>query len=139
MLSYFDEACDAQPCSTGCDNCKTPQRVVPRDYTNVCIQAFDCLTYMNSNSKVSIRQLAFTFKGSKSKKDVMSKNFHLVPQYGSGKSEAQALRFVQLLVVRGYLEENLRDNTDSTVSPFLTLTEKAFKVKNGLEIVTLHL
>lgn len=144
MLSYFDENSDPlQPCGNACDNCQNPQQVVPKDYTDLSVLAFDCVLSMSIQDKVNIKQAAFTLKGSKSKKDVLNKNFHLVPQYGLGKaklkSEGHAIRLFQLLIVNGYLEENLRDQTENTTAPFLTLTEKAYLVKNGLNTVTLNL
>jgi bloom syndrome protein len=144
MLTYFGEnPVNLKPCRNGCDNCQNPKQSVPKDCTDISIQAFDCITSMSTSiTKISLKQAAFTLKGSKSK-DILKNNFHLVPQYGLGKaklkSERQAIRFFQLLVVDGYLEENLRDHTENTTTPFLTLTGKACDVKNGLEIVFLDL
>ncbi|CAB3982696.1 DNA helicase [Paramuricea clavata] len=144
MLTYFGEnPVNLKPCRNGCDNCQNPKQSVPKDCTDISIQAFDCITSMSTSiTKISLKQAAFTLKGSKSK-DILKNNFHLVPQYGLGKaklkSERQAIRFFQLLVVDGYLEENLWDHMENTTTPFLTLTGKACDVKNGLEIVVLDL
>ena len=142
MLSYFGENPDSiKPCGNGCDNCHGPKKSVPKDCTDISIHAFDCITSMNTSvKKVSLKQAAFTLKGSKSK-DILRNNFHHIPQYGLGKvalkSERQAIRFFQLLVVEGYLKENLRDHTENTTKPFLTITDKAFDVKNRLQRVVL--
>ena len=144
MLSYFGENPDSlTPCRNGCDNYQHLKQSVPKDCTDTCIQALDCITSMNSSiTKISLKPAAFTFNGSKSK-DVFKNNFHLIPQYGIGKaklrSERQAIRFFQLLVVNGYLEENLRDATENTITPFLTITAKSHDVKSGLQRVFLDI
>ena len=136
MLSYFGENPDSvKPCGNGCDNCHGPKQ------SYISIQAFDCITSMNSSvGKISLKQAAFTLKGFKSK-DILRNNFNRIPQYGLGKvtlkSERQAVTFFQLLVVEGYLKENLRDHKENTTIPFLTITEKALDVKNGLQKVVL--
>ena len=55
------------------------------------------------NAKINVRQLALTFKGSKSKQHVESKGFHNIPHYGTGqnvfKNDSDAIKFVQHLII----------------------------------------
>jgi hypothetical protein len=37
------------------------------------------------NANINVKQLTITFKGSKSKRDIVVKEFHLIPHYGIGK------------------------------------------------------
>lgn len=136
MLGYFGEHRSTfQPCRK-CDNCVDhKQAQAAKDVTEQVIQAIDCVTSISSQAKVTLKQAAHTLKGSKSKKEVINKNFHLTPFYGVGKTylktEDAAIRFLQLLTVEGYFEENLRDPHENKTTPFITATPKAHLVKNG--------
>ena len=71
-----------------------------------------------------------TFKGSKSKKDVESKGFNQIAHYGMGrnvcKNDTEATQFVQHLIVKDVLMENLRSMNDKFSTPFI-LREREHK------------
>ena len=85
--------------------------------------------------KISIRQIALTYKGSKSKREVESKGFQHIPHYGTGrkvfKKDADAVLFCHHLIVKYILMENLRSTSDTCTTPYVTLGEKAAMVMNG--------
>ena len=144
MLDYFGEdPSTSKPCNDKCDNCSDPKQLTMKDVTEQAIQAIDCVMSISSQAKVTLKQDAYTLKGSKSKKEVINKNFHLTPSYGVGKTylktEDAAIRFFQLLTVEGYFEENLRDLQESKTTPFITATPKAHLVKNGSIRVSLDM
>ena len=64
-----------------CDNCANP--VTPsEDYTKEkCAEEMKTLA-----PTITAKQVALTFKGSKSKVEVESKGFHKLPHYGTGKN-----------------------------------------------------
>lgn len=134
ILEYFGENA-AVNCERRCDNCLKPPSV-PKEYTaeatNVCL----CVEEMcQINAKINVRQLALTFKGSKSKRDVESKGFHNIPHYGIGqnifKNDGDAIKFVQHLILNGVLAENIRGGVDRFTTPFITLGTKAALLKKG--------
>ena len=144
MLDYFGEdPSTSKPCNDKCDNCSDPKQLTMKDVTEQAIQVIDCVMSISSQAKVTLKQAAYTLKGSKSKKEVINKNFHLTPCYGVGKTylktEDAAIRFFQLLTVEGYFEENLRDLQESKTTPFITATPKAHLVKNGSIRVSLNM
>ena len=107
-----------------------------KDYTAEAISACQCLKEMTIiNSKINVKQLAVTFKGSKSKKDVESKGFNRIAHYGVGrnvfKNDAEATKFIQHLIVRDVLMENLPAVNDKFSTPFITEGNKAQMVRNG--------
>ena len=61
--------------------------------------------------KINVRQLALTFKGSKSKRDVESKGFNQIPHDHDGigqayfKNDADSMKFGQHLIVEDVLTE----------------------------------
>ena len=63
-----------------------------------------------------------------------SKGFNQIPCYGIGqayfKNDADAMKFVQHLIVEDVLTENLRDATDRFTIPFITPGRKAQLLKN---------
>ena len=144
MVDCFGEdPSTSKPCNDKCDNCSHPKQLTMKDVTEQAIQAIDCVMSISSQAKVTLKQAAYTLKGSKSKKEVINKNFHLTPCYGIGKTylktEDAAIRFFQLLTVEGYFEENLRDLQESKTTPFITATPKAHHVKNGSIRVSLNM
>ena len=134
ILEYLDNESQIS-CEANCDNCMKPP-LNHGDYSSEAISACQCLKEMITiNSKINVKQLALTFKGSKSKKDVESKGFNTIVHYGVGrnvfKNDAEATQFVQHLIVRDVLMENLRGVNDKFSTPFLTEGKKAQMVRNG--------
>ena len=86
------------------------------------------------NAKINIKQIALAFKESKSKRDIESKGFHIIPHYGSGKNifsnDADAIKFVQQLNLHDILSENIRGVNDRFTTPYITLGKKATNVMN---------
>ena len=104
-MEYFDDETESN-CNGSCENClKTPPII--KDNT-LC----HCVKEMISvNAKINIKQIALTFKGSKSKRDIESKGFHVIPHYGAGRdifgNDADAIKFVQKITLHDVLAENI--------------------------------
>ena len=133
ILEYFSDTSEVK-CNRSCDNCEKPIPAL-KDYTTEAINICSCLEeLMIVDPKINVRQLALTFKGSKSKRDVESKGFNQIPHYGIGqayfRNDADAMKFVQHLIVEDVLTENLQDATDRFTTPFITLGRKAQLLKN---------
>ena len=134
IMDYFDDKSKAV-CDKNCDNClKVPpaQRNLTKEAINIC----QCVKDMQVvNAKINVIQLALTFKGSKSKRYVESKGFHLIPSYGIGqnsfKNDSDVMKFVQHLIINNFLKENLHGVDERLISPFITLGSKADDLKNG--------
>ncbi|XP_028418503.1 uncharacterized protein LOC114543889 [Dendronephthya gigantea] len=134
IMDYFDDKSKVV-CDKNCDNClKMPptQRNLTKEAINIC----QCVKEMQSvNAKISVKQLALTFKGSKSKREVESKGFHLIPAYRIGenafKNDCDVIKFVHYLIINDILMENLRGVDERFISPFITLGRKADELNNG--------
>jgi RecQ family ATP-dependent DNA helicase len=142
ILEYFDDSSTVN-CERHCDNCLKPP-ATPKDYTPEAINVCLCVEEMcQIHAKISARQLALTFKGSKSKKDVESKGFHNIPHYGIGqkvfKNDGDALKFIQHLIISGILAENMRTLNDKFTSPFITQGQKAISLRNREKRIFLRL
>ena len=94
IMEYFDDKSELN-CEASCDNClKTPPQ--PKEYTTEAINLCLCVEEMLViNPKINVKQLALTFKGSKSKREVESKGFHNIPHYGIGRN---VLKMMQMLL-----------------------------------------
>ena len=132
-MEYFDDKSELN-CEASCDNClKTPPQ--PKEYTteaiNLCLCVEEMLVII---PKINVKQLALTFKGSKSKREVESKGFHNIPHYGIGrnvfKNDADATKFVQHLIVNEILMENLCVGNDRYTTLFITLGKQADLLRN---------
>ena len=84
--------------------------------------------------KINIKQIALAFKGSKSKRDIESKGFHVILHYGPGRNifsnDADAIKFVQQLILHDILAENIRAVNDRFTTPYITLGKRAQKLMN---------
>ena len=133
LMEYFDDETEAN-CNGTCDNCsKTPPAI--KDYTNESINVCHCVEEMLAvNAKINVKQVALAFKGSKSKRDIESKGFHVISHYGSGRNvfnnDADAIKFVQHLIVHEVLLENIRAVDDRFTTPYITLGKKAQSLIN---------
>ena len=133
IMEHFNDATDVN-CNGSCDNCVTPN-ASPKDYTKEAILLCNCVEEMQTlTQNVTTKQLALTFKGSKSKHDVESKGFHNVAHYGSGrnlfKTDADSITFVQHLIIKDVLLENSHV-VNGRHTTYTTLGSKASELHNG--------
>ena len=93
------------------------------------------------HSKISVKEIALTFKGSKSNRDVQNKGFHIIALYGIGrgsfKNDADVIAFIHHLIIENVLEENLRSVTDPSSTPFITIGNNAKLVREGTKDIVL--
>ena len=126
LMEYFDDESE-----TSCDSClKTPPTI--KDYTSETINLCHCVQEMISvNAKINMKQIALAFKGSKLKRDIESKGFHIIPHCGSGKNifsnDADAIKFVQQLILHDILSENIRGVNDRFSTPYIVPWKKSNK------------
>ena len=133
ILQHFNDESDVI-CGGNCDNCANPT-TPQREYTKEAIQLCQCLEEMLVITPlVTTRQLALTFKGSKSKKDVESKGFQNVGHYGSGqhsfKNDVDAITFVQHLIILEILAERFHAQKSRSTTPYITLGDKISELRN---------
>ena len=80
---------------------------------------------------ITAKQVALTFKGSKSKAEVESKGFHKLAHYGAGKNvlknDSVAITFVQHLIIEIVLIENI-DIESGRLTTHITLGSEASQV-----------
>ena len=142
IMDYFDDN-SAVECEKGCDNCTKPC-VQLKDYSKEAIILCECIKEMQAlNPKITIRQLALTFKGSKAKPEVESKGFHNVAHYGAGqnlfKNDTDTITFVHHLILKGVLQEKMQLVCGRSTTPYLTLGSKEKDLRNGQVQVQLNL
>jgi superfamily II DNA helicase RecQ len=130
-------------CGGTCDNCSNPTPPL-KEYTSEALMVCKCLEEMIlAQPLVSIRQLALTFEGSKSKRDVESKGFHNIEHYGAGrtsfKNDADATTFIHHLLVRNIILESDRVVNSRRTTPFITVGPKLAELKNGYEQIWINL
>ena len=97
-----------------------------KDFTLEAKNTVNCLASLIAiNPNVKISDLAMTYMGSKSK-GIITKGFHVVPLYGSGKTAfkniASATTFIHHLILKGIITENLptHESTARVASTNLT-------------------
>ena len=92
---------------------------------------------------VSIRQLALTFRASKSKRDVESKGFHNIEHNSAGRSsfknDADTTTFIHHLLLRNVLIENNRVVNGRRTTPFMAVGSNLAELKNGDEQIWINL
>ena len=77
------------------------------------------------NGKTNVKQIAFAIKGSKSKREIESKGFTGKNIFGN---DADAIKFVQQLILHDVLAENIRAMNDRLTNPYISLGKRAQKV-----------
>ena len=122
----------------------TAQKLPLKDYSKEAIILCECIKEMQAlNPKITIRQLALTFKGSKAKPEVESKGFHNVAHYGAGqnlfKNDTDTITFVHHLILKGALQEKMQLVCGPSTTPYLTLGSKEKDLRNGQVQVLLNL
>jgi ATP-dependent DNA helicase RecQ len=133
ILEYFDEN-SAANCEGSCNNCFKPPPV-PKEYTTEAINVCLCFEEMcKIYAKINARQLALTFKGSKSKQYLETKVFITFSIIGIGqnifKNDGDAIKCVQHLIINGVLAENILGAVGRFTTPFITLGKKAASLRN---------
>ncbi len=114
IAKYFGDDESMNGICNTCDVCQKeehPEQV--RDCTQEAKDILECLTSMMvTQSRIKVSELVMTYMGSKAK-DVLSKNFHMVPQYGIGKTSFKnisvATQFLHYMIFEGFLNENLHN------------------------------
>ncbi|XP_028408806.1 uncharacterized protein LOC114531386 [Dendronephthya gigantea] len=123
IAKYFEE--DQGNSCTLCDVCQKGIVHESKDYTEEAMNMMHCLTNLTAlRSKIKVTDLVLTYMGSKAKA-IISSGFDRVPQYGKGKinfkTASVLTQFVQLLIFRGYLKENVREMEERVSLTYLTL------------------
>lgn len=142
ILEHFGEVSEVD-CKNTCDNCTNPIPAL-RDYTNEAKLICKCVQEMQTMTPViSIKQVAYTFKGSKSKREVESKGFHQISHYGAGKNvfknDAEARTFIQHLVILEVLNESDRVVNGHRTTSVVVLGPKAVDLKEGKKHIWINL
>ena len=112
IMEHFNDITDIN-CNGTCDNCANPV-TPPKDYTKEAAMVCTCVEEMKTLvPTITAKQVALTFKGSKSKVEVESKGFHKLSHYGFGKNvfknDSDAITFVQHLIIKDVLFENIEN------------------------------
>ena len=130
LLQYFGEV--VGDCNN-CDACHKAHHPASRDASEDGKSVVQCVEGMlHLHSKVSLKQVVLTFIGSK-QKEVTAKKFNEVQKFASGKgnfSFQSASKFIQLLIVRNILKENIPCSTDSTKTAAITIGPEARALTN---------
>lgn len=134
IMAHFGDKSNVV-CGETCDNCTKPAPPL-KEYTKEAIMICKCVEEMKRvQPLISTRQLALTFKGSKSKREVESKGFHMIEHYSAGqssfKNDVDATTFIHHLLVRNVLIENDRVVNGRCTTPFITVGSKLKELKNG--------
>lgn len=142
ILEHFGEVSKVD-CKNTCDNCTNPIPTV-RDCTNEAKLICKCVQEMQTMTPViSIKQVAYTFKGSKSKRKVESKGFHQISHYGSGKNifknDAEAVTFIQHLLILEVLNESDHVVHSHRTIPVVVLGAKAVDLNEGKKQIWINL
>ncbi len=124
LANYFQEPMGE--CCNTCDICQngTSYEEQKNDCTDHAKHLIQCLTsLLNLQPKIKISDLAMTYMGSKAK-DIVDRNFHTVSQYKMGKGDfgniPNVRKFIQHLIYKGFINENVRTTEDTMSATYLT-------------------
>ena len=88
-------------------------------------------------SKVKLTDLAMAYMGSKAKA-IINQSFHTVPQYGKGKEQFLSIsnitKFIQFLIFKGFINENIRSLEERMVITYLTCGNVADLVDSRCQV-----
>ena len=115
IARYFQED-EGEPCLL-CDNCQKPDFKEKQDLTANEKQIIDCLRHLTFvNQRIRVQDLSQTYMGSEAK-NILDNKFHKCPHYGSGKntfkSTKKLTKFIQHLIMKGFVVEVITTSTDS--------------------------
>ena len=131
LVEYFGEG-TRESCDGKCDFCLGGVRVDRQDGNDDALQVLSCLESMQQlHPKVTLQQLILTYRGSK-RKEVISKAYNTVPEFGKGKdtfSDARLKQFIQLLISESIIVEFLRDAKEISTTPYLISGKKEHLLK----------
>ena len=132
LKKYFGDA-DNNVCKT-CDFCLDGACIEKTEAHLEAVEVLHCLQSMNHlHSKVTFNLLVLVYRGSK-RREVLSKSFHNIPQYGKGKtkfSDSSLQHFVQLLISENVIAEKLRGANENGSTPYLIPGSRAEAFTNG--------
>ena len=132
IMEHFNDITDVN-CNGTCDNCANPPSS-PKEYTKEGAMVCKCVEEMRTLvPAITAKQVAITFKGSKSKVKVESKGFHKLAHYGAGKNvfknDSDAITFVQHLIIENVLIENI-DIASGQLTTHITLGSEATEIQD---------
>ena len=135
LLQYFGEV--VGDCNS-CDACHKTDHPASSNASEDGKNVVQCVEGMlQLHPKVTFKAVVFTFIGSK-RKEVAAKKFNEVQKFGAGKgkfSMQSASKFIQLLIVRNILKENIPSSTDSTSAATISIGSEARALLNDEIIV----
>lgn len=134
LMKHFNAVSNVN-CDGDCDNCANPTSSL-KDYTGEAILLCKCIEEMLMlEQHVAAKQLALTFKWSKSKHDMERKGFNNVAHCGAGqnvfKTDADSVTFGPHLIIRDVLIENSRP-VNGRHTTHITLGSKASELQDGV-------
>ena len=143
ILKYFNDNSEIR-CNNTCDNCNNQDIISPRNLSEQAKMLCRCKEEMlTKHAKLSVKQIALTFKGSKSKRDVETKGFHEIASYGVGrgafKKDANVITFIHHLITENVLQEHLRSISDPCTTPYITLGNNAKLVRDGMKEIIIKI
>ena len=133
---YFEEELgDVCRC---CDICQEDKVREEKDFTVHARNVIECLSQLRAlQPKLKLADLAMTYMGSKAKA-ITNQNFHTLPQYGKGKDQflniSTATRFIQFLIFKGFINENIRGLEERMTVTYLTCGNVAELVDNRCQV-----
>lgn len=131
LLQYFGEKI---PECNNCDNCKNTDHTECIEASNDAKNIISCVECMLQISvKVSFKALVLTFLGSK-RKEITKKKFNEVECFGAGKGKFSfftASTFVQLLITKNILKENIPSSNDVTTNATISIGDGANALLKG--------
>ena len=117
-----------------CDFCLDGACIEKTEAHLEVVEVLHCLQSMNHlHSKVTFNLLVLVYSGYK-RRQVLSKSFHNIPQYGKGKtkfSDSSFQHFVQLLISENIIAEKLRGSNENGSTPYLIPGNRAEALTNG--------
>ncbi|CAB3980463.1 DNA helicase [Paramuricea clavata] len=129
LVRYFDGA-SSSSCNERCDVCKQSPNP-PLNGTEHARSVVACVQSMiKIDSNVSVKYLALTYRGSRSK-EIVNEGYVNAQNHGSGSKDFNSktmYKFIHLLITGGILQEKLRTVSDTKTTPLLVLGEKASQV-----------
>ena len=124
ICSHFDSSIDYD-CGH-CDNCTNETVLTEKDYTEIAQVTVKCLQHVIIfKDKPTTEELCNTLMGSKAA-IILRNNLHQVLEYGYCKGKVKSKRlmeFLQYMIIKGFLKENLRSVDDRVRSVYISVGE----------------
>ena len=132
-VEYFSDGADTESCGASCDFClQGAVGGVPKDMTASAVDIVNCINEMiQLQAKVSLK---LTLRGHETK-EAVSKGMHAIQHFGKRKGVLQndkhATSFMDNLIARTFLEENLWSALDQSSVPCITPWEDCIYLLDG--------